>query len=74
MAIDTAAKRRSTIAVFVPWLLPRADGTVSTADRRHVGKQYSGIPSASVPAVAGPFDVQAAQVYVAGATIGGLDQ
>lgn len=48
MAIDSPAKRRSAIATRrLPWFrrfsVPLPDGTISQADRQHLGHVYSGI-------------------------------
>lgn len=47
MAIDTAAKRRSSSAARLSWLTRRVlvapDGTISAADRQTLARTYAGI-------------------------------
>jgi len=45
MAVDSEAKRSSVVNLVLPWYstLPPPDGSVSQADRQHVGQSYTGI-------------------------------
>ena len=51
MAVDTRNKRASAILFALPFgrVFPAPDGTIATADRKHIGFSYPGI-AAGAPA------------------------
>lgn len=47
--MDTAAKRASSISVFLPWgALPDPSGSITLSDRQHTGYDYVGIAAVSL--------------------------
>lgn len=49
MAVDTRNKRASAVAFALPFgrVFPAPDGTIATADRKHIGFSYPGITAGS---------------------------
>lgn len=64
MAVDTIGKRRSVVNVGTPFrvALPEPDGTISAADRLHLGYLYSGIAVGAAAVVVSLTDIRDALV------------
>jgi hypothetical protein len=71
MAIDTAAKRSSSLDHEEPWQFcaPIPDGAIGQGDRQHSIWSYSGILAEASTVVSGPFCVVGSQYHAPG-TVG----
>ena len=72
MAIDSADKRSSAMSLLTDMVVAMTpDGSIVALDRQHVAGFYRGISAAEVSVGVGPpYDVQAAEIFVAGAVRG----
>ena len=55
MAVDTRNKRASLVSFALPFgrVFPAPDGTIATADRKHIGYSYPGIAVGAPPPSSG---------------------
>ena len=73
MAMDSKQKRMSAMNVSCPWRGPLVDAPetgTTVGNRQAAAFLYSGIGAAD--AVPGPFYIEAAELFAAGAVKGGL--